>query len=340
MRRAGQLSATDRDPDNPRVAIDTRSLHRGPPGVATYVSHLLEHLPWLDRLESPGSLNNMLWNCVRVPLAQLRSQWQVSHAPSYTCPLVGFCPVAMTVHDISYLAHPEWYPYRQGFLRIGYYRASLRRADRILVPSRFSGREIVRLFPDLKKRIRRIPMGVSDYFSPDPALAEEISQRMQLPSRFILHVGDLHARRNLALLGRVATAVGLPLVLVGRSLEGNAVPENSLHLSNVSKKALKGIYSAASVFVYPSLYEGFGLPLLEAMACGVPVVGSNRASLPEVCGQAALLVEPEQGALVAAIQQALRDRASFRQRGLERARQFPWKQTAAATLQVYRELAG
>ncbi len=76
------------------------------------------------------------------------------------------------------------------------------------------------------------------------------------------------------------------------------------------------------------------------MACGVPVVGSNRASLPEVCGQAALLVEPEQGALVAAIQQALRDRASFRQRGLERARQFPWKQTAAATLQVYRELAG
>ena len=101
---------------------------------------------------------------------------------------------------------------------------------------------------------------------------------------------------------------------------------------------LKGIYSAATLFAYPSLYEGFGLPLLEAMACGVPVVASNRASLPEVCGQAAILVEPDQDDLVAGIVRALENREAWGERGLQRASEFSWKRTAAGTLEVYREL--
>ena len=328
------------DSQMPRVAIDTRSLRSGPPGVSTYVSQLLEHLPWIDCLDSVRPTNNLLWNCVRVPIEQLRSRWQVFHAPSYTCPLIGFCPVVMTVHDICYLVHPEWYPYQKDIFRIFYYRASLQRADRILVPSHFSLNEIKRLFPALKKRIRKIPMGVSSYFSPDQDLAEEISEKMNLPSQFILHVGDFHARRNLLLLSRVAKIVGLPLVLVGRPLEPGSVSESSLQLSNISKRSLKGIYSAASVFVYPSLYEGFGLPVLEAMACGVPVVASNRASLPEVCGKAAVLVEPDEEELVVGIEQAFHNRSHLIQRGLKQALQFSWKDTAEATLEVYRELSG
>ena len=302
------------------------------------MSNLLKHLPWLDSLESSEPVNNLLFNCVRVPAAQLRRRWQVYHAPSYTCPLISFCPIVMTVHDISYLAHPEWYPYKQGVVRLAYYRACLRRADRIVVPSQFSKQEIVRFFLALEDRIRIIPMGVSDFFSPTPEAAVEVSRELDLPSRYILHVGDLHSRRNLGLLKRAAQQVGLPLVLVGRPLEKDSIPEGALLFTDISMDALRGIYSAATLFAYPSLYEGFGLPWLEAMACGVPVVASNRASLPEVCGQAAILVEPDQDDLVAGIQQALENRESLRERGLQRASEFSWEKTAERTLEVYREL--
>ncbi len=327
-----------RRPEETRIGIDARSLRWGPAGVATYVSNLRKYLPWLDSLESSEPVNNLLFNCVRVPAAQLRRRWQVYHAPSYTCPLISFCPIVMTVHDISYLAHPEWYPYKTGVVRLAYYRACLRRADRIVVPSRFSKQEIVRLFPALEGRIRIIPMGVSDFFSPAPDLAVAVTRELHLPSRFILHVGDLHSRRNLWLLKRAAEQVGLPLVLVGRPLEKDSIPGGSLLFTDISMDRLKGIYSAATLFAYPSLYEGFGLPLLEAMACGVPVVASNRASLPEVCGQAAILVEPDQDDLVAGFVRALENREAWGERGLQRASEFSWEQTAAATLEVYREL--
>ena len=325
-------------PEETRIGIDARSLRWGPAGVATYLSNLLKYLPWLDSLESSEPVNNLLFNCVRVPAAQLRRRWQVYHAPSYTCPLISFCPIVMTVHDISYLAHPEWYPYKTGVVRLAYYRACLRRADRIVVPSRFSKQEIVRLFPALEGRIRIIPMGVSDFFSPAPDLAVAVTRELNLPSRFILHVGDLHSRRNLWLLKRAAEQVGLPLVLVGRPLEKDSIPGGSLLFTDISMDRLKGIYSAATLFAYPSLYEGFGLPVLEAMACGVPVVASNRASLPEVCGQAAILVEPDQDDLVAGIVRALENREAWGERGLQRASEFSWERTAAATLEVYREL--
>ena len=283
-------------------------------------------------------MNNLLFNCLRVPAAELQRRWQVYHAPSYTCPLISFCPIVMTVHDICYLAHPEWYPYKKGVVRLAYYRACLQRADRIVVPSRFSKQEIVRLFPALEDRIRIVPMGVSDFFSPAPDLAREVSRELKLPSRFILHVGDLHSRRNLSLLKRAAEQVGFPLVLVGRPLEKDSIPGGSLLFTDISMDVLKGIYSAATLFAYPSLYEGFGLPLLEAMACGVPVVASNRASLPEVCGGAAILVEPDQAELAAGIVKALENREALSARGLQRAAEFSWEKTAAATLEVYREL--
>lgn len=302
------------------------------------MSNLLKYLPWLDSLESSRPANNLLFNCFRVPVAELTHRWQVYHAPSYTCPLISFCPIVMVVHDLSYLAHRQWYPNKLGPLRLAYYRACLQRADRIVVPSQFSKQEILQLFPALERRIRIVSMGVSRFFSPAPGLAVEATRELHLPPRFILHVGDLHARRNLGLLGRAAARIDLPLVLVGRPLEEQSVPRGALLFTDVSMGTLKGIYSAATLFAYPSLYEGFGLPLLEAMACGLPVVASNRASLPEVCGQAAILVDPELEELVTGLKRALEDRSSLVERGLERAAQFSWEQTAAATLKVYREL--
>ena len=162
---------------------------------------------------------------------------------------------------------------------------------------------------------------------------------LNLPSEYILHVGDIHPRRNLKVLAETADRLGLPLVLVGRVLRGGEDFANwPLLYSGLSEPQLKGVYSAASLFAYPSLYEGFGLPVLEAMACGVPVVASNRSCLPEVCGDAAALVDPDVESFATAIQEVRGNRDSYIQKGLSRARLFSWKETAEATVRVYREL--
>ncbi len=322
-----------------RVGIDGRSLRSGPAGMATYVGNLLRHLPLLDCFDPDFPRNNFLWNHSRVLLAQLRRRWSLYHAPSYTCPLVNFCPLVLSVADISYFVREEWYPYHLDRVRRRYYLESLKRADRILVPTDFSQNEILQRFPELQPRLRRVYLGVSESFSKDDSLADQVRSELNLPPEYILHVGDIHPRRNLETLAAAAEQLGLPLVLVGRVLRGGeGFSSWPLLYSGLSEPQLKGVYSAASVFAYPSIYEGFGLPVLEAMACGVPVVASNRSCLPEVCGDAAALVDPDADSFARAIRKVRENRDSFISRGLSRARLFSWKETAEATVRVYREL--
>ncbi len=325
--------------DEIRVGIDGRSLRSGPAGMATYVGNLLRHLPLLDCFDPHFPSNNFLWNHSQVLLAQLRRRWSLYHAPSYTCPLFNFCPLVLSVADISYFVREEWYPYHLDGVRRRYYLESLKRADRILVPTDFSRNEILQRFPELEARLRRVYLGVSESFSQDDSLADQVRAELNLPSEYILHVGDIHPRRNLEVLAGAADRLGLPLVLVGRVLRGGEGFANwPLLYSGLSEPQLKGVYSAASLFAYPSIYEGFGLPVLEAMACGVPVVASNRSCLPEVCGDAAALVDPDMESLATAIQEVRGNRDSYIKRGLSRARLFSWKETAEATVRVYREL--
>ncbi|MFQ5740279.1 MAG: glycosyltransferase family 4 protein [Acidobacteriota bacterium] len=322
-----------------RIGIDGRSLKRGPAGIATYVRNLLANVPNLEVLEGNLPRNNFLWNQLRVPPAQILRQWDVYHASSYTAPLVNFCPLVVTAPDISYLVREEWYPYRLDAFRKRYYEASLKRADRIVVSSDFSRGEVIRLFPQWESRVRRTYLGVSNFFTHDESLALQARRRLHLPERFLLHVGDIHTRRNVEKLAQAAEYLKMPLVLVGRILTGGEALRDWPYLySGISARLLKGIYSASTVFVYPSLYEGFGLPVLEAMACGVPVVAANRSSLPEVCGQAAVLVEPEVEPLVAGIEQALSEAEMYSRLGIERASRFSWEKTARATVEIYREL--
>ncbi|HSR49197.1 MAG TPA: glycosyltransferase family 1 protein [Acidobacteriota bacterium] len=331
----------ERPPDlqGVRVGIDSRSLRLGPAGIATYVRNLMEQLPWLDPLDEIRPSNNFLWNHSRPLWAQLRRRWDIYHAPTYTVPLVNFCKVVLMVADISYLVRDEWYPYATDPLRRRYYRASLLRADRILVPSDFTGSELVRLFPALEARIRRVYLGVSPAFRPRPRLAEDVRRRLQLPQRFVLHVGDIHPRRNLDALAQSARSLGLPLVLVGKVLRGGeGLVGQSRHLSGLSLEDLVGVYNAATVMGYPSSYEGFGFPMVEAMACGLPVVASNRSCLPEVAGEAALLVEPRAEALTQGFSQVLESRDAWIERGRRNAARFTWENTARQTLDVYREL--
>jgi glycosyltransferase involved in cell wall biosynthesis len=328
--------------DYPRkVGIDCRPLTAGPAGVGTYVRNLLNRLPILEGYGPRRPQNNFLWNQLRVPLAQLRRRWVLYHAPGYTAPLVKFRPLVLAVHDVSYLVRAEWYPYRLGSFRKAYYQASIRRADRILVPSRFSQQELLRLLPGVRERIRYVPLGVSEeFFNLDSALAEHVKSHLGLPDRYLLHVGDLHTRRRIGLLSEAARQAGIPLVLVGKVLEGGGQLENlPCRFSGLPSEQLKGIYSGAEAFIFASEYEGFGLPLLEAMASSVPVVAVPDSCLPEVCGDAPCWVNPDVCSFVSGIRAVLADRSEFVRRGLERARQFSWDTTAAKTLEVYRELA-
>jgi glycosyltransferase involved in cell wall biosynthesis len=320
-----------------KVGIDTRSLKRGPAGVATYVRHLLDYLDCLDGIDYARPSNNFLWNQWWGAACRWTRGWRVFHAPGYTGPLVGGVRLVLSVHDISYLVNRAWYPYRFGALRRTYYRASLRRAAAILVPSRFTRDEIVSRHPELAARIRLIPLGVGEEFQPDPAAAAAARRELGLPERFLLHVGDIHPRRNIDLIHRAAVDTGLPLVLVGRCLVGGT-PADSVRYEGVSVDRLRGVYNAAEALVYASAYEGFGLPLLEAMACGLPVVAVRRASIPEVCGEAARLVDPEGTDLSAAVKEVLDDRDAWQRKGLSRAAQFSWAETARRTGEVYREV--
>ncbi len=325
--------------DPPRVGIDARSLSGGPAGVATYVLNLLENLAELEPLHANSPRNNFLFNVFRVPFEQWRRRWDLFHAPGYTAPPLNLCPLVLSVHDLSYLADSRWYPYSVDPLRRAFYKRSLKAADRILVPSEFSAEEIATRFPDLGGRIRKVPLGVSSFFRHDREQAEKARAAYRLPARFILHVGDIHPRRRVESIASAAASLKLPLVLVGRILAGGeGFRDWPLRFEKVPIEMLKGIYSAASVLVHASEYEGFGLPVLEAMACRVPVVAAQRASLPEVCGEAALMVEPTASQLAEAIAAVLHDPEDWVKLGLERSRRFSWERTALETRAVYQEL--
>jgi glycosyltransferase involved in cell wall biosynthesis len=322
-----------------KVGIDARSLRSGPAGVSTYVRNLLAHLDCLQAFGVSFPANNFAWNQGWGLVLPLLRGWDLFHAPAYTAPLVSPVPVVVTIHDVSYLAGPEYYPYRLDPMRLLFYRASARRARRVIVPSEFSRSEVLRFFPELADRVRVVPMGVSDDFFPDLDAAAAVRRRYRIEGPYLLHVGDIHRRRNLPLLARVSGELGLQLIAVGRVLEGRPPAPPCRTLQDLPIEDLRGLYSGAEALVYASLYEGFGLPLLEGMACGIPVVAVRRASIPEVCGEAAILVDFSPEALQEGIRKARADRLHWIALGRERAAWFTWRNTAGRTLAVYRELA-
>jgi glycosyltransferase involved in cell wall biosynthesis len=266
----------------------------------------------------------------------------------------------LTIHDVSYQLHPEWYPYRRDWMRRAFYRRSARAAARILTVSAFSASEICRAYRIDPQRITVTPLGVDPVFSPVDADATcELPAGVTTP--FLLHVGDLHERRNLPMLvdavfearRHFGAASALSLVLVGsdRGVGGALcriaaeaeAPEAVVLLGDVSEDRLRALYRGAAALMYPSFYEGFGLPLVEAMASGTPVVASSAASIPEVVGDAAMLLDPADApAWADAITRIVNDeglRRRLRAAGLTRASQFTWRRTAELTLDVYRRTA-
>jgi len=261
-----------------------------------------------------------------------------------------------TLHDLTPLLLPRTHPVPRVMLYLVWARLSLRRCDRVIVPSNTTAGDLIRKGFARAENITTIPMGVSHAFRPE-VCTHGFMERHSLTRPFILNVGVLEPRKNHVLLVELLKRLResgeeVDLVMIGR--EGwrwvNPVdrPEYEalrpyVHIfQDVPESELVEFYGRASVFVYPSLYEGFGLPMVEAMACGTPVVASDTSSLPEIGQGAALYASPRNAAGFAAhVMRLLHDaelRSHMAAAGVERARQFSWRRTAESTLQVYESL--
>jgi glycosyltransferase involved in cell wall biosynthesis len=302
---------------------------------------------------------NIGWMLTGLPRAARRASLDLFHAPSYTAPVHGPRPLVLTIHDVSYERNPEWYPYKRDPLRRAFYRHSARSADRVVTDSHFSRQEIVDVYGLRPDTIDVVPLAAAEMFSSGAPLPLPNN----LPPQYVLHVGDLHVRRNLAMLVGAVAAVRrknpawatLGLVLAGvdrgtgaslRQMSDAAAGASPLvtFTGPVSEPLLLALYRSAVALAYPSRYEGFGLPLLEAMACGAPVIAARTSSIPEVVGEAGVLLDPDdESAWALEIERVLDDaghRGRLRETGLRRAREFSWQRAARETAAVYRSLLG
>ena len=299
----------------------------------------------------------------KIPLALERERVRMVHEPHYVLPPLVRCRAVVTIHDCIHLMFPQYLP---GKLAYVYAKGSMwsaaRKAHRILTVSEASKRDILRFFDVPPDKVSVIYNAIDERFlaPPNTAHMDLVRQRYQLDHPFVLYVGNIKPHKNIQRLidafGRVRARGcqdDLKLVIIGDEISKYPTLRQAVHKHKLDKhvrflgfqpmETLAAFYRLARVFVFPSLYEGFGLPPLEAMACGTPVVTSNVSSLPEVAGGAALLVDPYDPESIAhGICQALTDeplRANLIARGLERARSFSWAQSVRRIHEIYMDVA-
>lgn len=298
-----------------------------------------------------------LWTHARLSLELWQRPVDVLFVPAHVVPLFARGPAVVTIHDLGYRYEPEAHPWRSRLYLEWSTRWSVRRAARVIAISETT-RDDLRLFYGVPEgKVRVIPHGVDPQFAPQPLEAQrKIRERYGLHAPFVLYLGTIQPRKNLVRLVRAFERLAdcrpdLELALGGKrgwlaepieqAIASSRHRERIHLLGYIPEEDLPALYSAAAVFTLPSLYEGFGLPVLEAMACGVPVVASNRGALPEIAGPA-LLVDPlDVDALAEGLRQALQPDARWRlvTAGLEHARRFRWEVAGRATLEVLEEAA-
>jgi len=266
----------------------------------------------------------------------------------------------VTVHDLTCLLFPQFHPWdRRMLFRLSIHRAA-RLADAIIVPSAATGRDLAARFPLAKSRIRVVPHAPNERFVPLPSAdcLPVLARHGLAQGDYLLFVGNVEPRKNLQALieaydrMRKATRLSPRLAIAGgagwknqgihRAAATSAFAADIRFLGHVADADLPPLIGGALAFVYPSLYEGFGLPPLEAMACGTPVITSNRSSLPEVVGDATLVVDPddrkELADAMARLVSDVRLREDLRARGFERVQGFSWDETARRTIEVYQDV--
>jgi glycosyltransferase involved in cell wall biosynthesis len=274
-------------------------------------------------------------------------------SPHYTLPMNLPCPSIVTIHDLIHLRMPV----EHGVLGRVYARSVIGRAcknsDIILTVSEFSKSDISELFPKFKNKIRVVYNGIDrSVYKPLPkSEVENFRKGKSLPDEFMLYVGALKRHKNPGALANAVNKLAIPLVILSNDdaiFEGKLYPEikdkNLLKLIQLeNEKEIVALYNSATLLFHPSLYEGFGLPPLEAMSCGLPVVCSNKTSLPEVVGDAAVTFSPEnRDEMLKALKSVWDDRETriiLSARGLERASKFSWDDTARTSFDILRGVA-
>jgi glycosyltransferase involved in cell wall biosynthesis len=299
----------------------------------------------------------VLWQQLRLPRRLSRGDVDLFWSPLMTLPLRSTVPSVVTIHDLTALLLPETHSWKVRWSILPFLEKSLERARRIVAVSEATAHDLRFHFPSCAERVRVVYEGVDPAFRPgSPEEIAAIRNELDAPAGYLLYVGTLEPRKNL---GALLDAWQLlrredpetpPLVLAGgygwrsqglvRRIEA-LKPQGVRALGRVDAGRLIRLLQGASVFVYPSLYEGFGLPPLEAMACGVPTVVSNVSSLPEVVGDAGVTVDPlDPGEIAGAIQTLLQNperAAKLAERGRERARGFTWEAAARRMEEIFAE---
>ncbi len=325
-----------------------------------YVEPPLDRLPHLTTNLSakPWRMSALVGHLAHVGQDRLFPGVDLFHATDHLLPRLTQVKSVFTLHDLVFRFYPHTHkPLNRWFLTLMMPRF-LKAADAVIAVSRCTKRDVVRLYDLDEAKVKVIHEGVNPRFRrSSPGVISSVLHKYDLRERYILSVGTIEPRKNLTSLLEAYVAIRnqdsqLKLVIVGKRgwlYEGFFRRLHELGLENevifpgfVPDEDLPALYSATDLFVFPSLYEGFGLPVLEALACGAPVVTSNTSSLPEVAGEAALLVDPNS---VEALARGMRDvldsrtlRDDLRARGPKQAAKFSWEKAARETLTIYTSL--
>ena len=298
----------------------------------------------------------LLWEQMALPTLLQRNRIDVLHSPHYTRPLAQLpCASVVGIMDMTFFLIPQYHTRIKRVFFRSMIRASVRRAERFIAISESTKQDMQQCLGIEPDRIDVTPLAVSPAYRPDVDIAsrESVRNKYDLPDRYVLFVGRLEPRKNLPRLldaydaARARVPNPPALVLAGargwhsgdldRRIGG--MTDRVRSLGFVPEEDLPALYSGADVFIYPSLYEGFGIPVLEALACGVPTITSNISSMPEVAGDAAELVDPQNTEAIAnALQRLLTDRGlreELRRRSRLRAVAFSWDETARLTVESY-----
>jgi glycosyltransferase involved in cell wall biosynthesis len=358
-------------PERPSIGVDLRALVGTPTGIGYYTRSLLKALAGLDRfrlvgmahaepvfadeLRSAGleievrkAISGVVWQQTTVPRRLSRGDIDLFWSPILTLPLVLPVPAVTTVHDLTPLLHPETHRLKVKLSILPFLARTLSKAAGVIADSQATATDLERYFPDCAPRLRVIYPGVDPIFKPaDSEQIQQTRESLDCPAGYLLYSGTLEPRKNLSLLldaweqARLTDSAVPPLILSGpagwadqglfkqlKRLE----PLGARWLGRLERSRLVEVMQAASWFVYPSLYEGFGLPVAEAMACGIPPIVSNVSSLPEVVGDCGFQVDPTDVAdlanLLAALPTDPAERRAASEAARTQAQRFSWATAA------------
>lgn len=353
-----------------KIAIDTQTILGQKSGFGFYVKNLVDNLKKIDPdneyvLIGPDTEKDFstpqrfLWDQIYFPKKARRAKVDILHQPCFSAPIFYRGKIIVTIHDIISLKFPKNLPLASRLFYSKWMPFSYRRADLIIVDSEHTKRDIVEYLKIPAEKIRVMYWAVSHDFQPilDLKKIEQIKQKYKTSEKYFIHVGTLEPRKNLNFLVRayadaVKKGIKENLVIIGKKgwyyddlfnlVKELKLSDRVVFTGYADDKDIPALYSGSTALTFPSLYEGFGFPPLEAMACGTPVISSNTSSLPEVVGDAGILLPPsgEKEWTDAMMKLSLDGKLSeeLKRKGLVQASKFSWEETAKKTIEVYREV--